>query len=318
MRLLDCKRMGRRGGEAQFVVVATAELQAPAIARRRESARQACAMSASVPRSSSAPDATAAKTWPRSASSPSLMSMAALARPRKAMPAAMRGVGRSRRWRSLADISALRAPLAERAGRIAERAGDPDIVIDSRRHRDAAPSRWHQAMHGDVIDSGPRVVSPPTSATPMLVGQLEEAIEEGIEPVRVGTPAGSAPACTHAGSAPIAARSLRFTASAFQPMSCGRGIGREMHADDQRVGGRPPAAWPAGTCSSAASSPMPSTTSARGAARAPDAFDQVEFAGDRHRMHSASRERLPHLSGARPGFPARATRRPRWSSTPLT
>ena len=42
----------------------------------------------------------------------------------------------------------------------------------------------------------------------------------------------------------------------------------------------------------------------------PDALDQVELVGDRHGCTGVAGA-TAHLSGARPGFPARATRRRR-------
>ena len=77
----------------------------------------------------------------------------------------MRGVGRCRRRTSVSSRWRAGASAAIRRRRIAQCAGDEHAVADARRtaqkRRFSATKPWMVT----VIDSGPRVVSPPTSAS---------------------------------------------------------------------------------------------------------------------------------------------------------
>ena len=126
---------------------------------------------------------------------------------------------------------------ASAAGGVAERAGDPDVVADARAVAAQRAPGVTKPCTVTQIDSGPRVVSPPTSATPCCVGELEEAVEEARR-ARPRRPRGSdSDSVHHAGSAPIAARSERLTASAFQPMSAGAVSSGKCTPAIERVGG---------------------------------------------------------------------------------
>ena len=147
--LLDCQRMGRRGGEAQFVVVAAAELQAPARPRRRESARQACAKSASGPGPVRRPTPLRAKHMAQVGEQPIADVDGGAG---EAAQCDAGGDARRRPIQAVAQLGRhqrLAAPLAESACRIADGAGDPDIVIEAGAIATQRRSRRNQTMRGD-------------------------------------------------------------------------------------------------------------------------------------------------------------------------
>ena len=102
----------RRRAEKQFVVITTAQ-HARALQRRRCPANNALRGTASG--STRAPTPDRCIRWPRSPSRPSLMSMALLATPRRAMPSATRGCGISMARRTLLEGVARQRELAAKA-----------------------------------------------------------------------------------------------------------------------------------------------------------------------------------------------------------
>ena len=131
-----------------------------------------------------------------------------------------------------------------------------------------------------VIERGPRVVSPPTSLTPWARARVSRPrAKAGSQP---GSSRGSSRGrvrarVAQAGSAPMAARSLRPTARDLWPRDSGSQSGRKW-TPLARVSMLRASRWPGGTASRAQSSPTPSSTSARGAPRSAEiGADQIEF-----------------------------------------
>src|SRR5690606_9901702 len=150
-------------------------------------------------------------------------------------------------------------------------AASPSVPVTHASSPARAPSR-RRAAPGSTqpctvthTDSGPRVVSPPTSATPCaLASARNPSRKPSSQPASAS--GSDSDRLAHAGVAPIAARSDRFTASAFQPMSAA-GVPSGKCTPALRVSVAIASSMPAGGCSSAASSPMPRTTSSRAVAR---------------------------------------------------
>src|SRR6185312_8151344 len=112
-----------------------------------------------------------------------------------------------------------------------------------------------------VMFKGPRATLPPTRATPCCLAREKKP---RLKPSsQASSASGKVSAInTQAGVAPMAARSLRLQASARCPTaSAGRSGGKCTRATGESV--LTASSWPAGTFSSAASSPMPKATSPR-------------------------------------------------------
>src|SRR5574343_797518 len=168
--------------------------------------------------------------WPRSASRPSETSMAAVAMPTSAWPRATRGRGFS---------SAATHRRGQGSGRTtlpcwwarpkAARPGRPETQIWSPTW---APSR-RKACPGSTSPMavmqtlrGPLVVSPPITSTPYSLAQAKKPSANAA--IQASSTTGRAPArVTQRGMAPMAARSERLTASAFQPRFFGSVSGRK-------------------------------------------------------------------------------------------
>ena len=144
----------------------------------------------------------------------------------------------ARRTRHEDQVAGLRARATQRRGRAA-RSPAP-------RRDDERPGHGVAADERDAVALGQRVQS------------LCES-RRATARRRCGSDSDSN---AQAGSAPIAARSLRLTASAWWPSAAAGVPAQEMPAFDQRVGGRHQR-LPGGGSSNAASSPTPSSTSAR-------------------------------------------------------
>ena len=187
-------RAARRRGEAQLVVVAAGE-QAGERQRRDRAPAQHVASSAaqrgSASRSTAAPTrdarecARGRRSGRRRYRSPRSRRRADAAERRRAAPAAQRALAALRGPRR---SSAMRPCSArERERRVAERAGHPDR--HRRRSRRCAAAPVPAGTSPRIVTHsvrGPRVVSPPTSSTPMRVGEREEAARECREPALVG------------------------------------------------------------------------------------------------------------------------------------
>lgn len=191
--------------------------------------------------------------------------MQAWASPCKARPVAMRGIGRSSLARNGSGTRSLRCNNDKAA------AASPTLPVIQMSSPTRAPSR-RNARPGSTrpcavthTDSGPCVVSPPTSATSCSDANAKKPSRKPSTHARSGV-GNDSDSVHHAGCAPIAARSERLTASAFQPMSPGA-VPMGKCTPSLSVSIATTSCMPSGTCSKAASSPMPSTTSPRDATR---------------------------------------------------
>ena len=112
-----------------------------------------------------------------------------------------------------------------------------------------------------VIVNGPRVVSPPTNATELIFASAPKPAPK--RSTQFASRSGKVSASkAHCGNAPIAARSDRFTASAFQPIAkASVALGKCRPAT--KVSQTATSCVPRIGSSTAPSSPMPSTTSSR-------------------------------------------------------
>ena len=216
----------------------------------------------------SAPTPLAAHTWPRSASKPSDTSMHAFAKARNASPAATRGSGRFNLARN-ATSGGFRSPVPGPRLRNKRNAptASPKVPVTNIASPAHAPARGNDSPIGSVpsavtvTDNGPCVVSPPTNATPCA--RASSANPSAKRSTKRASAVGRVKASkAHAGSAPIAARSDKFTASDFHPRSPGAVPGRKC-TPSTMVSVQATSRCPAGTSSNAASSPTPSTTSGR-------------------------------------------------------
>src|SRR5574343_1700902 len=168
--------------------------------------------------------------WPRSASRPSETSMAAVAMPTSAWPSATRGRGFSSSATHRRGQGSGRTTLPCRWARPkAARPGRPETQIWSPTW---APSR-RKACPGSTSPMavmqtlrGPLVVSPPITSTPYSLAQAKKPSAKAA--IQASSTTGRAPArVTQRGVAPIAARSERLTASAFQPRFFGSVSGKK-------------------------------------------------------------------------------------------
>ena len=206
----------RRHGEAQLVVIAAAEREPARLAPRR--APRAAARTPAAPRDPAPPPRRsppqACRASPSRPSETSMQALACRAAPRPARRAGS-GTGSARAGRH-----APRPGLARRACSSARPAaaspGQPDTNSASPA---CAPLRLSAVPVGTspssctVMHSGPRVVSPPTSAT--RCSRASALRPAANSPSHDSCASGSVSASSaHAGRAPIAARSLRFTARA--------------------------------------------------------------------------------------------------------
>src|SRR5690625_4000023 len=214
-----------------------------------------------------APTPLALQMCPRSASRPSERSMPARATPASARPRATRGVGRWRRSRRKASEA---SPPAAGASASAA-AASPSVPLTQMsspgmapaRRRTRAGSTWPMAVTPSA--SGPRVVSPPTRATSWVSASAKKP--SSIASHQAASGPGRVSASVHqAGAAPMAARSDRLTASAFQPMSAG-GYAARKWTPSLSTSVVTTSSRPSPGRSTAASSPMPVTTSPRRRAR---------------------------------------------------
>jgi hypothetical protein len=224
--------------------------------------------------------------------------------PASANPSATRGAGlvESRAQRRIDRC--IRAPLHQRAGRIAERAAHPHLVAHARTFAPQRLARRHEPMHGHAHGQGSARRIAADQLRRHAPRQREEAIEERIDPR--ASPCGiDSDKVHHAGVAPIAARSERFTASAFPADVGRRGAVGEMHADVQRVGGdHQLLAGRHGHHRRIVSDAQHHVVPGARRARA-DARDQVEFAGGAAHLCAASNSARRQAAAA-------------WSSTPFT
>ena len=239
--------------------------------------------------------------------------MHAWARPPRAAPNASRGVGRCRRLRRKASTPPPPCPSASAA------AASPSVPLTQTSSPGLAASRRSDRpgaacpMAVTPSASGPRVVSPPTSATPWASASSKKP--SSIASHQASSASGRASERVHqAGAAPIAARSDRLTASAFQPMSAGASEARKC-TPSLSTSVVTTSSRPAAGRSTAASSPIPMTTSARCFARLRmRAIRSNSTACPPPSAGGAGRERQPRpacTSTARHSAAAR-------SSTPLT
>ena len=199
--------------------------------------------------------------WPKSPSSPSLMSAAALAMPRNARPSSTRGVGHSSRWRARASTSSGRLMWPCRA--MSARRASPSVPLTYTSSPGRAPLRSKACRAGTSpktvmqMFSGPRVVSPPTSSHPCASASASRPCEKAASQSSVASGRDSA-SVKATGRAPQAARSLRFTASALWPSVRGSTSGKKWRpATSMSV--EIAICMPLPLCSSAQSSPTPST-----------------------------------------------------------
>ena len=201
-------------GEAQFVIVAAGRLQHAQGVVVEMRAQPPCARQASTSNCAATP--LAAQRWPRSASRPSETSMQAVATP-ASMRRARSGARQVQAFAQRGIDLATRTPCSSAA------AAPPSVPLTHTPSPTRAPSR-RSARPGSTkpctvtaIDSGPRVVSPPTRATPC--SSASARIRRGNPPPRPDRrrQRQRQRQRAQAGSAPMAARSDRFTASAFQP-----------------------------------------------------------------------------------------------------
>ena len=198
---------------------------------------------------------------PRSASSPSETSMAALAIPRRARPSATLGCGRCSAARQAASKGSARAVRPCRCARpSAARPGRPDIQIES---PGLAPSRRKACPAGvsprmvTQKARGPRVVSPPIRSTPKRVAQPKKP--RANPSIQSADASGKASASVaQRGCAPIAAMSETFTARVFQPSASGSVSARKCVPSTNRSVDTTSSCPGVGT-TSAPSSPTPST-----------------------------------------------------------
>ncbi len=212
-----------------------------------------------------APTPLASRTCPRSPARPSERSMAAWARPRSPMPVRSRGVGRSRRTRSQPSSGVWNDPASDRAR---PSAASPRVPVTQTRSPTCAPSRRSAAPAGTkpmaviVMLKGPRVVSPPTRQIPDCCASCCRPPANAVS--HSSSASGKVKASRNQrGSAPIAARSERLTASDFQPISAGLvGYGKCRPATSVSV--VIASACPGAGRTSAQSSPMPSATLSAG------------------------------------------------------
>src|SRR5262245_40733094 len=181
--------------------------------------------------------------------------------PRKARPSLTRGSGACRRRRQALRAAPLNLTRPSRCAR--PRAASP-VAPESQISSPArAASRRSASPAGTspitVIDiaSGPRVVSPPTSSVPNRRASLEKPLANAA--IHVPSALCSAIASSaQRGSAPMAARSDKLTASALWPRDSGSASGKKcrpassMSVDTARV-------RPARALRSAQSSPTPSS-----------------------------------------------------------
>src|SRR5690606_5826734 len=191
--------------------------------------------------------------------------MQACAVPRSAAPSATRGLGRNRR--PCRNGSGCLPPCSIANAAAASPTvpppptSSPGLAVS---RRSACPHRtWPMAVTPSA--RGPRVVSPPTRATwcnpasskkPSSMASHQAASGSGRVRERVH----------QAGSAPMAARSERLTASAFQPMSAGGWEARKW-TPSLSTSVVTTSSCPAAGRRAAASSPMPVATSLRSRAR---------------------------------------------------
>ena len=196
--------------------------------------------------------------------------MQALASPRSATPTSQRGVGnRNRSRRICADIGVgdVQPILLEREARrrVARRAGDEYRVAGLRAAALAAPRRWARCRSScTVMDSGPRVVSPPTSATPCRRHRSPAARANCASQASSGLAAASARAAPRRAPRPWPRGRDRFTAKARWPIDAGGEPGGKC-TPSTSVSVTTTSSREAGGISTAPSSPTPMRTSARSA-----------------------------------------------------
>ncbi len=218
-------------------------------------------------RPTSAPTPLARQTCPRSASRPSDTSMQACAMSLSTRPNAMRGVGRSRRERSPASRTAPSRHWRSAAAASPARAADPHIVADARTVAPQRAPRVDEAVRGDADRE--------RSARGVAADQRDIRDAWPVPGSRRGSHrpsahhrrAATATACTtparrpsrpdRTGSPP--APSSRCRPGAVSSGKCTPALSVSMATTSCRADG---------TCSNAASSPMPRITSARVRTRA--------------------------------------------------
>ena len=207
-----------------------------------------------------APTAEAASTWPRSPTSPSLTSTAALAMPRSACPRATRGCGSSMRSRAAANASAGSERLPRKTSSAAR--ASPKLPLAHRSSPARAPERskaWPCGTSPNTaieMTSGPRVVSPPTSSHSCASASSSKPREKA-ESQASSTPGMDKDKVKASGCAPQAARSLRFTASDLWPRRAGSTVDRKWRPSTS-MSVETASCMPARGASSAQSSPLPS------------------------------------------------------------
>ena len=161
------------------------------------------------------------------------------ATPRSAMPSATRGSGRSRRARSARSVGGVerRAALErrERERRVAERARHPDVVAGARAAARERRAGGHLAddRHAQVARAARRVAADQRRRRARRASANRPRANAASH---ASSASGSAPASSaQRGSAPIAARSDRFTASVLWPSVSGSAPAKEVPALDQHV-----------------------------------------------------------------------------------
>ena len=202
--------------------------------------------------------------WPTSPTKPSLTSMQLVAMPRRAWPSATRGVGRSSRWRAAASAAAGRVHSPRRAP--SARRASPSVPLTHSSSPACAPSRrkaWPAGTWPNTVmqmASGPAVVSPPTRAQPCAPAKASRpSLKASSHAASCARAGGSANARVKAsGVAPMAARSLRLTASALWPRAKGSTSAKKCRPSTS-MSVLTASCMPGAGCSSAQSSPMPRT-----------------------------------------------------------
>ncbi len=225
----------RRQGEEEFVVVAAREhemLAVLAVVRRRQPLRHRQRIEV--------------EPWPDTACGAELAQVAEHtvrhvdggARPAAQRAAELeprRGIQVPAYQRIIAFDRAAAAQRLESRCRLARRARNVELVAGSCARAPERLRRLHEPEHLHRHHERPahRVAADELHA--VLVGERVEALREIAEPVLAHLRQDS-DSSAQAGSAPIAARSLRLTASAWWPDRAARRADEEVPAFDQRVG----------------------------------------------------------------------------------
>ena len=233
-RLLDRQRIGSRRGEAQFVVVAAGQLQAPArglvaeMLSQRHRGRQAAEVEFGA-HAAAREDVAEVRT--------------------QAVAQVNGGGGqfddrqadvhpRRRPVEAMAQLHGLQAaglPLPQRAGGVAQRAGDPDVVVEAGAVAAQATAGRHETLRADGDRERAARGVAADQRDIVRFSQFAEAVEEPVHPVRVGL--GQRQRQRRPGRSRTHRRQVaEVDGQRLEADVGGRGVGGEMHAGHQRVG----------------------------------------------------------------------------------